>query len=144
MIETQQLEDRGVEVVNMNRIFNRPKPEIIRGSVNIAASDAAASHPHRKPVVIVVTPVDFSGIGAGSRKLDSGRAPEFTAPNHERVFKHAALLEVSQQRTDRLVAFTGELAVVLLEIIVVVPRLACAMPHLDEANPLLEQSAGYQ
>src|SRR5262245_31958749 len=130
MVEAQKLEDRGVEIMNMNGILNRSKPEFISGPVNIAAADAAAGHPHRKPVMIVVTAVDFSGIGAGSGKLNSGCASKFTAPNHEGVVKHAALLEIRQQGADRLVAFKGELAVVLLEVVVVVPGLTCTMPDL--------------
>ena len=43
-----------------------------------------------------------------------------------------------------LVALPGEPAVVDLEVVVVVPRLALAVPDLHEAHALLEQSAGDQ
>ena len=45
---------------------------------------------------------------------------------------------------DRPVALPGEPAVAGLEVVVVVPGLAVAVPELDEADPALEQPPGDQ
>ena len=62
----------------------------------------------------------------------------------QRVVEHPALLEVLEERGDRPVALAGELAVAGLEVVVVVPGLAVAVPELDEADPALEQPPGRQ
>ena len=67
-------------------------------AVAVAAFDAAAGHPHRKALVVVVAAVGVLGRRG---------AAEFAAPNHQRVFEHVALLEVGKQRGDRLVDGVG-------------------------------------
>ena len=54
------------------------------------------------------------------------------------------LLEVGEQGADRLVALAGELGVVDFDVVVVVPRLALAVPDLHEPHAALDQPAGDQ
>src|SRR6185295_5075962 len=66
---------------------------------------------------------------------------EFTAPDDQCVLQHAALLQILQQSANRLIALAGKLAVVDLDVVVAVPRLALAVPDLHEAHTTLEQPA---
>ena len=50
-----------------------------------------------------------------------GRAAEFAAPHDERAVEQAALLEVADQRGNRLVDLLDEVAVGALDVVVAVP-----------------------
>src|SRR5205814_2230817 len=67
-----------------------------------------------------------------------GLESKFTAPNDQRILQHPALLEVGEQGADRLIALLGQFAMVLFEVIVIVPRLAVPVPHLHEAHSALD------
>jgi hypothetical protein len=74
VIEAEQMENRRVQVVNMDRVASDVESKIIGRAVRIAALHAAASHPHAEaPVVVIPTIV---------AALYHWRAAEFTAPNH--------------------------------------------------------------
>ena len=81
---------------------------------------------------------------AVAAQLDRRRAAEFAAPDHQRVVEHAPLLQIGQQGGDRLVDLAGELAVIRFDVVVVVPRLAGAVPELHEAHAALEEPPGDQ
>jgi hypothetical protein len=67
--------------------------------VDIALPDAAAGHPHADAAAVVVAPV----VVLGQRALRVNRPAKFAAANHKRVLEHAALLEILQQGSHRLV-----------------------------------------
>src|SRR5579871_6880240 len=55
VVEAEQAQDRGVQVVDVDRILHRLEAELVGGAVDLAALDAPAGHPHCKAVVVVVT-----------------------------------------------------------------------------------------
>lgn len=57
MIDSQQVQDRGVEVADVDRILNDVVGEVVRLSVNGPALGTTARHPHRKAAGMVVTAV---------------------------------------------------------------------------------------
>src|ERR1043165_5350903 len=116
------MQDRRVKIVHADWIFLRGETELIGAAMHRAAFYAAAGHPHAKAVMVMVAPLDRL---AAAVKLHRGRAPKFPAPDHQCVVEHAALLEIGQQGRDGLIELRGQLAVVLLYSVVVVPRLAC-------------------
>src|SRR3954447_4081554 len=128
----------------MHRIFGGFESKFVGCPMNIAAPHAPAGEPHSEPVMIVVPAIDLARVCTRGGKLDRGRASEFTAPNHQRILEHATLLQVSQERANRLIALTGQLPVILLQVVVIVPWLAGAMPDLDESDAALQQPAGNQ
>ena len=87
VVEAEQVQDRGVQVVHVNEVLYDVEAEIVGCPDGDAGFDTAAGQPHRKGVgmmiaaIIVVT-------------LNHGSAAEFTAPHDERVVEHAALLEI--------------------------------------------------
>jgi hypothetical protein len=112
--------------------------------MNIAAASTATGQPHAKPVMVVVTAVDFSRISTGGWKFNGWRAAEFAAPDDQSILEHAALFEIGEQGADRLVGFPGQLAMKLREVVVVVPGLSFSMPNLYKSHPTLQQTPGNQ
>jgi len=94
VIEAEQVQNRRVQIVDVDFAFRRRETELVRRAVHVAASYAAAGQPHREAVIVVVAAIDFAGVGTGRGQLDRGRAAKFTAPNHQRVLQHAALLQI--------------------------------------------------
>lgn len=54
VVEAQQMQDRGMQVVHVNSLFDRIPAEFVSGSVNIAALDAAAGQPHGETIVVMI------------------------------------------------------------------------------------------
>ena len=115
--------------------------EVVGGAVDRAALDAAAGQPDGEAVVVVVAAELRLAVAV---ELDGRRPAELAAPDDQRVVEHPALLEVGQQGGDRPVDLAGQLAVVRLDLGVVVPGLAGAVPELDVADAALQQPAGDQ
>lgn len=72
LIEAHQVQHRGVQVMHVHAVFDRPEAELI--------GNAAAGQPDREAVVIVI---------ATTVSLANWRAAEF-APPRSRVFHSAA------------------------------------------------------
>ena len=70
----------------MNFAFRNSKSDFIGGTVYMTTLDAAASHPNREPIVMVVS----AHLGC-QRHLRGGRSAEFATPEHESVVEHAAI-----------------------------------------------------
>ena len=102
VIETEKMEQGGVQVVNVDRIDRDVEAKIIGLTVNVSSLDATACQPHGEaPIVVVASVVS---------PLDHRCAPEFSAPDDERVFQHATAFQVHHQGGSTLV---GVLAVFL-------------------------------
>ena len=65
VVEAQQVQDRGVQVVDVDRVLDGLEAELVGRAVDVAALDAAAGQPHGEAVVVVVAAVDLAGVGAG-------------------------------------------------------------------------------
>ena len=50
VVESEQVQDGGVKVVDVNRLVDGAKAELVRRPVDEAALDAAAGEPHREAV----------------------------------------------------------------------------------------------
>ena len=108
MVEAQEVQNRGVQVVDVDGLLDGRVAELVGGAVDLAALDAAAGEPDRKAPVVVVA----AHARLAARELDGRRAAELAAADHQRLLEQPALLEVGQQRRDGLVALLAERAVV--------------------------------
>src|SRR5437879_3437797 len=61
MINSQAMENGGIDVADMNRIFGDVVAEIVRLAVNHPAFDAAASHPHGEAARMMISPIIILG-----------------------------------------------------------------------------------
>ena len=97
---------------------------------------AAAGHPQREGVDVVIA-ADLVRIA----DLAHRRAPEFAAPDDQRVVQQSALLQVADQRGRGLVDFASYLIERLAEVGVMVP---IGVIELHEAHAALHQAARQQ
>ena len=105
MVEAQEMEDRGMEVVHVNSVDCRGESELVGGAVHMAAANTTAGQPHRETVMIMVAARE-------SRQLGDGCTAELTAPEYQHLFEQPALFQIGQESGDGLVPFAGELAMV--------------------------------
>ena len=94
--------------------------------------------------MVVVAAVDLARVRARLRQLDRRRPAELAAPNDQRLVQHAAGFQIRQQSADRLVALTGQPAMVDFDVVVTVPRLALPVPDLHEPHAAFDKPPGNQ
>ena len=98
VIDAQEVQDRGVEVVDLDLVLDGVVAVVVGGAVDGAAFDPAAGQPDGEAVGVVVAAV-------GS--LRHRGAAEFAAPDDQGRVEQAARLEVLEQAGDRLVDGAG-------------------------------------
>ena len=122
----------------MNRVFHSLETKLVGSSMNMASLDSTTCKPHREAMVIMITTIDFACIGTWRGKLDCWRTTKLSSPDHKGFLEKSLALEVRQKCSNRLIAFQGKLAMILLYIVVVVPRLGRPMLKLNEPNASLQ------
>ena len=80
VINAQSIKDRGVDVVDMESVFNSVKAEIVGFSNDDTRSHSSTGHPHGESVRIMVAAIPF---------LRHGRAAELTPPDNQRLLRTA-------------------------------------------------------
>ena len=95
VIESHQVQQRRVEVVDRRDVLDRFEPEFIAGPVGVTGADAGTGEEAGERAGVVVA--------AGPVGLQERHPTEFGAPHHQRVIQHAAGLEVRDQRRGRLI-----------------------------------------
>ncbi len=88
VVESEQVQQRGMPVVDMDRLVDGLVTDLVRGAVGQSAFCAPPGHPDRVALVVMVAP---------GPSLDVGRPTKFSRPHNERLVQKAALLEVGQQ-----------------------------------------------
>mgnify|MGYP003349426135 CR=1 FL=1 len=53
VVQPEQMQDGGVQVMDRNNLLHGPKTEFIRGTMRVTATDAATCQPAREPVMIM-------------------------------------------------------------------------------------------
>ncbi len=141
VVEAEEVEDGGLEVVDVDGVLGRTESEFVAFAVHLAALHATAGQEHRIAVGEVVAAEDLATGGAA---LAEGGTAEFAAPDHEGVLEESTLPEVADEGGHRLVhggALFGEsVADVLLGIGSV--EIPAPVEELHEANALFKQSPG--
>ena len=136
MVDAEEGEEGGVEVVEVDFVFLGVVAVVVGAAVDVAALHAAAGEPHGVTVGVVVAAV-FA--------LGGGGAAEFAAPEDEGVLQEAAAFEVFEEGGDGAVDFDGVFGVAFVEVAVLVPLdFAVAVGDLDEADAALGEAAGHE
>ncbi len=55
VVDPHQVENRGLDIVNMNGVLDRMKSEVISLADAHTASNSATCHPHRKRLRMMIT-----------------------------------------------------------------------------------------
>ena len=141
MIQSEQVENRRVEVVDRDDIVHGLVAEFVRGSVRKGGFDASTGEPAGKAFGIVVA--------TAGPFLEGRHATEFGTPDDQRVFEQAALFQVFDESCGRLIEDRTVDAVLILDLFVSVPvadpfpaRLVGTVEELNEADAFLDQAAG--
>lgn len=119
VVEAEELEDGGMEVMDVNGFVDGGEAEVIGCAVDITALHAAARHPHGEAIVVVIAPGELGEFG------DWGAA-ELSTPEYESGVEEACGNQVVEKGGDGLIPLAGEAAVLGLEVVMVVPGLARA------------------
>lgn len=91
VVDTQLVQDRGIEVPNMNGILNHVVAEVISRAVRDAAFDSAAGHPRGEAArMMIAAIVTFSQL-----TLTKSRPTKLATENNQRVIQHPALFQVA-------------------------------------------------
>src|SRR5689334_22572686 len=109
--------------------------DFVGGTDDRSGFAPAAGDPHREAPWIVIAARPF---------FVERSAAKLSAPDHQRLFEHAALLEVRQQSCNRLVAGAAVPGVIAFDVAVGVPPGVAAAIELDEAHAALDHSASQQ
>src|SRR6266498_1054574 len=112
VIKSEQGQDGGVQVVDVDLVLGRLETVFIGGAVDITAAHATSGHPHAEAIVIMVAAINLAGVAPGGGQFHGGCPTEFTSPDDQGVLEQATLLEILEQGADRLVALLGQVAVV--------------------------------
>lgn len=99
VIDAQQVKERGLKVVHVNRIVGHIIAEFVGLAVRNAGFHAPARHPYREAArVMIAAIIVFSKLA-----LRIVGAAKFATPDHNRVVEQTALLEVLHQSRRRLI-----------------------------------------
>ena len=136
VVEAQEVQDGGVEVVDVDLVLQRVPAEFVGGSVDHAAADAPARHPHREAERMVLAAVVPFGRGS---------AAEFATPQDQGVFQQAAGFQVGEEGRNRLIDGLAALGEVFAEAAMLIPGVVGGgVKELHEPHPPLDQSTGQQ
>ncbi len=140
VIETELMQDRGVEVVDRQRRLGDGVAELVGRPEGETAAEAAAGEEEGVAVDVVVATGRLANLGR------VGRPAHLAGPEHDRLVQQSAPLQVHDQGRDRLVGDQGVLSVVLLQVAVLVPGGVVGVGQragdLDEPDPRLDEPSG--
>lgn len=133
VVDAAEIKHRGVQVVDVHvlAVFDGFVTEFVGAAPGEAAFHAAASHPDGESQNMMVA--------AGA--LAHWGAAKFTAPYHQRVVEHAALLQVLHKCRRSFIHVHRGVGHVFRDIVVMVPR---AMIKLHETRAAFDEAAGHQ
>ena len=86
VIDSQQMQDRGLKVVDGNGILNGLEAEIVGSSVSHAWLDPSTCHPDSKCVWMVIAAPGFDFLDFALKEWSSAK---FAAPDDERFIEQA-------------------------------------------------------
>ena len=111
MIDSQQVQQRGVHIVHVDLVLNRFMPEFIGRPKGKTRFDTAATQEVSKAFRVVIATIG---------PLFEWVTTEFASPPDQSVFQQPALFHISDQPRDRLVGCPG-VNLMLLNFTVLVP-----------------------
>ena len=128
-----------MKVVNVDFVFHGPPSEFIGCSMHVSPLYASSGQEHRKAEWVMTTAV---------LSLTGGGAAKFAAPHNKRFIEQAALLQIGEQTSDRLIDAAATLGQARGDASVVVPSIAtAALPRivqLHEADSAFHKSTRQQ
>lgn len=135
MIQSQLVQDRRVEIMDVDPVVDGLETEVVRFSVGHAPLDASARHPHRETIMVMVPAVAVFGCRCSS---------EFTAPDDQSFLQHPSPLQILEQCCDGLVDVLTQVLHLIIVVVVSIPGLTISVVDLSKAYPPFGKPAGQQ
>ncbi len=135
VIDAEAVEEGGVEVVHVHRVFHDVVAEVVGLAIDGSGADTTAGEPHGEVPGMMIAAVGFGGEFA----LGIDGAPEFAAPDDEGGIEEAALFEVGDQGSAGLVGIEALVAEGGGEVVVLIPA---AMEDLNDADAPFDEATG--
>src|SRR5262245_48447971 len=85
VVESHEVQDRGMQIVNVDSVFDGRETEFVGRAVADPALHASTGHPDRETVMVVIA----AFLSFGCR-----RAAELATPDDERFVEQSALFEI--------------------------------------------------
>ena len=92
MVDPKEVENGGLQVVDMDGVFNDVYSVVVGLPVTETCFYTTPGEPVGKAIGVMISAV----VGASQFALAVYGSPEFSTPDNKRVFQHAALLQVGQ------------------------------------------------
>ena len=102
VIDSKAVQNRGLKIVNVNRVTRDVEAEVICLAMRNTTLDAATGEPHGKTPTVMIPPIVLL-----QWSLTVDRAAKLAAADDERVIQESALLQVADEGGGRLVARRG-------------------------------------
>ena len=132
MIESQEVQQGGVPVVDVHPLVDGLVAIVVGRAVSDAPLHAAAGHPEREALVVVIAAVG---------PLPVRRATELAPPDDERIVEQAAVGKVGEQAGNGAVDLAGGVLERRAEVEVMIP---VSVRHLDEAHAGFHESPRHE
>jgi len=139
VVNAHQVQDRGVQIVNMHPVLDGRETEFVRGPVPHPTPHTASGEPDGKPVMVVVA----TDVVRCTVELSGRRATEFASLHDQRLVQQPTIFQVLQQRRDGPIAMQG-FRLVIHDRPVVVPGDVGREAELHDADSSLGQTSGDQ
>src|SRR5438046_3137615 len=95
MIESEQVQDGGLQIVDVNFVFRDTEYEFIGRTVVQAAFDSAAGHDHRVTIRVMIAAENRTGSGSAFAERC---AAKFAAKDDQSFVEQTALAKVLEER----------------------------------------------
>src|SRR6266508_3242739 len=138
MVKTEQVKDRCVQVVDMDRLVDYFVTEVVRGAIGHASLHTPAGQQDRKAMGVVVTAVLQLQI-----QLDYGSTAKFAPADHQGLPQEVSRFEILQQGSNRTIGLQRELAMVL-DVGMAIPGLAVSKIDLDDPHAAFHQAQRHE
>ena len=93
VVDAQTVQDGGIQVVDVNGVFDDVVTKVVGLAIDHAGLDSAAGHPDGKTLRMMVAAIVFTG----EITLAVDGPAKLSTPDNESIFEQAALLEVLNQ-----------------------------------------------
>src|SRR5215510_14126594 len=131
------MKHRRLQIKNADRVRDDVVAVIVGLANRYALLHAAAGDPHREIARVMIAPI----IDLGQLALAIDRAPEFPAPDDQRVFEQTALFQILNERRGRLISASALERKIARQIVVLIPA---AVIKLNESHAAFGQASREQ
>src|SRR5438552_1156018 len=138
VIEAEQVQERGVEIVDVHRIADDAPADLIGLAVDVPAAHAATRHPDRESAGMVIA---AGHRGHADAIVAQRRSAELRAPHDQRRVQETEALQIGNQSSNGAI---DDLTIRLEPAVDAAVMVPAVHKNLDEARAALDEPAGQE